>query len=104
MGFQLFPGAPKIRDASAASVAVCGFQELLKHQAGDRQLQTAVQKLLSRLCSDDYLDHNPNRPGIQKNGMVGDADKMSKNAYTRWGDYYLMEALVRELFQVEGWW
>jgi unsaturated chondroitin disaccharide hydrolase len=102
--FKLIPGAPKIRDASAASVAVCGFQELLKHQAGDPQLQTAVRKLLFRLCSDDYLDHNPHCPGIQKNGMVDDANKMGKNAYTSWGDYYLMEALVRELFQAGGWW
>ena len=102
--FKLIPAAPRIRDASAASVAICGFQELLKHQAGDQQLQTAAQKLLLRLCSEDYLDRNPNCPGLQKNGMVGDGNKMGKNAYTSWGDYYLMEALSRELGFGESWW
>src|ERR1019366_8815235 len=95
--FKLVPAAPRIRDASAASVAVCGFQELLKHQAGDRQMQTAAWRLLLRLCCDDYLDRNPNCPGLQKQGMVGDGNKMGRNAYTSWGDYYLMEALSREL-------
>jgi unsaturated chondroitin disaccharide hydrolase len=102
--FKLIPAAPKIRDASAASVAICGFQELLKHQASDQQLQTAAQKLLLRLCSEDYLDSNPNCPGLQKNGLVGDGNKMGKNAYTSWGDYYLMEALSRELGFGESWW
>jgi unsaturated chondroitin disaccharide hydrolase len=102
--FKLIPVAPKIRDASAASVAVCGFQELLKYRSGDEQLQTAVKKLLLRLCSEDYLDENPDCPGLQKNGMVGDGNKMGKNAYTSWGDYYLMEALSRELGFSESWW
>jgi unsaturated chondroitin disaccharide hydrolase len=102
--FKLTPGAPKIRDASAASVAVCGFQELLKHQVGDAQLQTAAQNLLQRLCSEDYLNFDEKCPGIQKQGMVGAENKMGKNAYTSWGDYYLMEALSRQLFQGEIWW
>jgi unsaturated chondroitin disaccharide hydrolase len=102
--FKLTPAAPRIRDASAASVAICGFQELLKHRAGDRQLQAATEKLLLRLCSEDYLDSNPNCPGIQKNGMVGDGHKMGKNAYTIWGDYYLAEALSRQLGLGESWW
>ena len=100
--FKLVPAAPRIRDASAASVAVCGFQELLKHQAGDRQMQTAAWRLLLRLCCDDYLDRNPNCPGLQKQGMVGDGNKMGRNAYTSWGDYYLMEALSRELGLGDG--
>ena len=102
--FKLIPAAPRIRDASAASVAVCGFQELLKQLPGDLLLQTTAKELLLRLCSEDYLDRNPACPGIQKNGQVGDANKMGKNAYTNWGDYYLMEALSRELGFGEGWW
>jgi unsaturated chondroitin disaccharide hydrolase len=102
--FKLSAAAPKIRDASAGSIAVCGLQELLKHQSGDLRLQTAKQALLVRLCSKDYLDSDPACPGLQKNGMVGDADKMAKNAYTSWGDYYLTEALIRELGLGESWW
>jgi unsaturated chondroitin disaccharide hydrolase len=102
--FKLSAAAPKIRDASAASIAVCGLQELLKYQASDLRLQTAKQELLIRLCSENYLDSDPACPGLQKNGMVGDADKLAKNAYTSWGDYYLTEALIRELGFGESWW
>jgi unsaturated chondroitin disaccharide hydrolase len=102
--FKLVPNAPKIRDASAASVAVCGFQELFKHLPGEQTVQTAGQELLSRLCSKDYLDDNPGCPGLLKNCQVGDNDKMGKNAYTSWGDYYLMEALSNELKFGETFW
>ena len=92
--FKLSQSAPKIRDASAASVAICGLQELRKHKASDPQFDKAAQKLLLRLCSQDYLDDNPSCPAIQKNGMVGDSTTMAKNACTSWGDYYLMECIA----------
>lgn len=95
--FKLPDGARKIRDASAAAVAVCGLQELLKHQPDDTQLNNAARSLLDRLCSEDYLNFDDHCPGIQKSGQVGDGQGMAKNAYTSWGDYFLMEALAREM-------
>jgi unsaturated chondroitin disaccharide hydrolase len=102
--FRLPKGAKPIRDASAASVAICGLQELLKHHGEDKILSEAVLQLLSRLCSADYLDSNEVCPGVQKYGMVGDGPGMAKNAYTSWGDYFLMEALSRQLGLGESWW
>ena len=102
--FKLVPGAPKIRDASAASVAVCGFQELLKQGVRDPQLTAVIQKLLARLCSPQYLDHDPACPGLQKFCMVGAENKSGKSAYTSWGDYFLMEALARELELGDSFW
>jgi unsaturated chondroitin disaccharide hydrolase len=49
------------------------------------------------------LNFDESCPGLQKKGMVGDRNKMGKNAYTSWGDYYLMEALSRELGFGESW-
>jgi unsaturated chondroitin disaccharide hydrolase len=97
--FRLPDGEPRLRDSSAAAVAVCGFQELLKH-GEDSLISNAKAVLLGRLCSDDYLDANPLRRGILRNGQVGRA----KNAYTSWGDYYLMEALAVELRRTETFW
>jgi unsaturated chondroitin disaccharide hydrolase len=97
-------GHRAIRDASAASIAVCGFQELAKHGAADASILKAKGMLLARLCSEDYFDSTLGCPGLQKCGQVGDGKGMGKNAYTSWGDYYLMEALARELFDFEGWW
>lgn len=102
--FKLTPEAPRIRDASAGSVAVCGFQELLKYVPADTVISNAKKELLLRLCSTDYLDANMACPGIQKFGQVGADHKMGKNAYTSWGDYFLMEALSRDLHYGESWW
>lgn len=102
--FKLPPEAQRIRDASAGSVAICGFQELLKRIPDDAGLLEAKDKLLLRLCDKKYLDNNVDCPGIQRFGQVGDAEKMAANAYTSWGDYFLMEALSRDLGYGESWW
>jgi unsaturated chondroitin disaccharide hydrolase len=88
----------RVRDASAGSVAVCGFQELARHGAADEEIIQAKQALLDRLCDDDYVDFRDTCCGMQKRGQGG------KNGYTSWGDYYLMEALDRELNGHEMFW
>ena len=98
--FALPDGVLQLRDASAASVAVCGFQELAKHGAADESVLKAKQAMLERIASEDYLNFDEACPGVQKNGQVGNA----KNAYTSWGDYFLMEGLSRELGWGESWW
>jgi unsaturated chondroitin disaccharide hydrolase len=102
--FRLPAGQEAIRDASAAAIAVCGLQELLKHRPGEEDLAKAARRLLGRLCSEDYLDFNESCPGVQRRGQVGDGKGTGKNAYTSWGDYFLMEALATELFQFGSFW
>ncbi|HEY1661661.1 MAG TPA: glycoside hydrolase family 88 protein [Verrucomicrobiae bacterium] len=102
--FKLAAGEKPVRDSSAAAVAACGIQELAKHHVADASLLIAKEALLDRLCSNDYLDSNMQCPGILKNGQIGDGVGVAKNAYTSWGDYYLMEAVTRELFEAEIWW
>jgi len=96
--FRLPAKAEPIRDASAAVVAVCGFQELAKHHAADLEILNAKNALLDRVCSEEYLDFTDARPGVLKSAYG------SKVGYSSWGDYFLMEALARELFQFEPWW
>ena len=96
--FRLPANAKPVRDASAAAIAVCGFQELAKHQVADVGIMKAKNALLDRLCSGDYLDADPGRCGVLKNGYG------SKAAFSSWGDYYLMEALSRELQLGETFW
>jgi unsaturated chondroitin disaccharide hydrolase len=87
-----------IRDASAASIAICGFQELAKHHMTDSSIVQAKHALLDRLCSEDYLNLDESSPGIQRDGQVGNGSPGgAQNAYTSWGDYFFMEALNREL-------
>jgi len=96
----LSAGAPQVRDASAASVAVCAFQELARHNAADTSILQTKDALLNRLSREDYLNFNDAVAGIQRNGQVG----FGVNSYTSWGDYFLMEALARELYQAKTWW
>jgi unsaturated chondroitin disaccharide hydrolase len=102
--FKLDEAGPHIRDASAASIAVCALQELEKLGKADESILTAKSALLSRICSDDYLDFDPAIRGIQKKGEVGDGVGKAKYAYTSWGDYFLMEGVGRELGRMINWW
>jgi unsaturated chondroitin disaccharide hydrolase len=102
--FVLDDDAPKIRDASAASIAVCALQELESLGKADKSMTGAKNALLSRICSDDYLEAAPFIRGIQKLGEVGDGVGKAKYAFTSWGDYFLMEGAARELGQHVNWW
>jgi unsaturated chondroitin disaccharide hydrolase len=96
--FRLPKHGDSVRDASAAAVMVCGIQELEKLHAADQQLLGVKAALLNHVCQRDYLDTNPDCHGVLKNGYGNRA------AFSSWGDYFLMEALARELFQFEPWW
>ena len=102
--FRLDDEAPRIRDSSAAAVAVCAFQELEALGFSELPLSTAKYALLARLCSDTYLDADRAVHGILRYGEVGDGKGGAKSAYTSWGDYFLMEALTREIGKGASWW
>jgi unsaturated chondroitin disaccharide hydrolase len=96
--FRLPANEPRIRDASAAAVAVCGFQELQKLGAADTLILKTKAALLDRICSDRYLDFDEHCRGVLKSAYG------NKAAFSSWGDYYLMEAVSRELEIGETFW
>ncbi len=96
--FREKPHSGRVRDASAAAIAVCGFLELARHGGATLEADKARAALLERLCSEDYLDADERCCGVQKRGQGG------KNGYTSWGDYFLMEALCRELKHESTFW
>ncbi len=103
--FRLPAGEARLRDSSAGAVVVCGYQELEKLGAADALITKTKESLLHHLCSDAYLNLDDSCRGILRDGQVSDAGAGSaRNAYTSWGDYYLMEALDRELHHGETWW
>lgn len=103
--FRLPPGEPRLRDSSAAAIAVCGYRELHNLGAADALIMKIKESLLHHLCSDAYLNFDESIPGILKDGQVGlSGTNMAQNAYTSWGDYFLMEALSRELFDAKTGW
>lgn len=96
--FRLPANAERVRDASAAVLAVCGFQELARHHVADLDILQAKHALLDMVCSGDYLDFNDACPGVLKSAYG------NRVAYSSWGDYFLMEALSRELEMAETFW
>ncbi len=103
--FRLPPGEKPLRDTSAAAVVVCGYQELEKLGAADALIIKTGASLLQSLCTQKYLNFDQDCPGVLRDGQVGsNGPGSAQNAYMSWGDYYLMEALDRELNQGETWW
>lgn len=96
--FKLPAGAPPVRDSSALAIALCGFKEIAKCGGEDSKFFHSTRPMLLRLCSEEYLNFDENCRGVLKSAY-GD-----KAAYSSWGDYFLMEALARELGVSDGWW
>ena len=96
--FKLPPGAPPIRDSSALAIAFCGFKEIAAFGGNNSKFVHATRPMLLRLCREDYLDADEKCRGVLKSAY-GD-----RVAYSSWGDYYLMEALARELSGFNGYW
>lgn len=103
--FRLPAGQAPLRDTSAAAIVVCGYQELETFGAADALIAKTKDSLLHNLCTEKYLNFDETCPGVLRDGQVGaDGAGSAQNAYVTWGDYYLMEALDRELYQRETWW
>jgi unsaturated chondroitin disaccharide hydrolase len=103
--FKLPAGERPLRDSSAAAVVACGCQELEKLGAADALTTKTKESLLQHLCTDKSLNFDESCPGVLRDGQVGsDGPGSAQNAYVTWGDYYLMEALDRELHRGETWW
>lgn len=96
--FRLPAGQEPIRDTSAAAIVACGYQELEKLGAADALIIKTKESLLGHLCSGNYLNTDESCPGILKSAFG------NRHAYSSWGDYYLMEALDRELHNNPTWW
>ena len=103
--FRLPAGEAPLRDTSAAAVVVCGYQELEKLGSADALISKTKESLLQNLCAEKYLNFDKTCPGVLRDGQVGaNGPGSAQNAYMTWGDYYLMEALDRELNGKETWW
>ncbi len=102
--FKLPPGEERLRDASASAIAVCRLQELARHCPSEDWLAETARRMLYRLCQPDYLDADETHLGILRLAQVGSQPGQARNACASWGDYFLMEALSRELALGEPFW
>jgi unsaturated chondroitin disaccharide hydrolase len=87
------------RDTSAAAIATCGLLELsglLAHDDPDRdRLHGAALSMLETLTS-KYLSTDPDEDGLLRQGVCHRPQGHGVNECCLWGDYFFMEALVRQ--------
>ncbi len=102
--FKLPAGEKMLRDSSAAAIAASAFLELARHLPDDAELPAAAQRLLDRLSSEDYLNADAACPGVLRHGEVGDGVGRARSCYTSWGDYFFMEALMKQRRATIGYW
>lgn len=83
-------------DSSASAILCGGIYELNSYQKSPR-LKEFANSALATLCGADYFDCDIQKPGILKkqNGQM---------TYTVYGDYFLIEALQKRLFDLKSFW
>ncbi|WP_320128518.1 glycoside hydrolase family 88 protein [uncultured Sphaerochaeta sp.] len=90
------PLEPKRDDTTAALCAVCGMLELAKQTQGTeaQYWQENAEKILLASC-DKWADYNPCTDGILGGGTVAYHNPEYQQVPIIYGDYFLIEALVR---------
>jgi unsaturated chondroitin disaccharide hydrolase len=102
--FVLGEGERLVRDSSSAAIAVCAIQSLIREGEVPVEISRYKSEMLRALCSEKYLDRDPECRGLLKRGQVGDGFGKVISTYTSWGDYFFMQALAGELGMDVDWW
>ncbi len=93
--FWLPAGAPRYRDSSAAAIALCGLQRLIQVDvAHAEEYRTYANRLLSALLNYCW-DDDPEAQGLLKHGALHIPKGIAVDAYLIFGDYFMLEALMR---------
>jgi len=88
------------RDSSAAAIAVCGLQEMLRYLPdGDRRrrYQTAAQAILESLVTHYTAYNQPESNALLLHTVYDKPKAIGVDEGSLWGDYFYMEALTRAL-------
>ncbi|MBE7037001.1 MAG: hypothetical protein E7403_06885, partial [Ruminococcaceae bacterium] len=80
-------------DTSAVAVTLCGILELEKKKSNKKLMK--AKEILKNIL-EPFIDYDENVMGILKeqNGL---------HQYTSYGDYYLVESLMKEKFDIKVW-
>lgn len=85
------------RDSSAAAIAVCGLQEIVRWLPAGAQrqrYQTASATMLASLA-EHYAPHDQRESNtLLLHGVYGKPDRVGVNEGNQWGDYFYLEALM----------
>ena len=93
-------GSGQERDSSAAAIAVCGMQEIIKWMPAGTERQgyaAAAGEILASLAA-NYTSRNiPGANDILRHGVYSKPGGAGVDEGNLWGDYFYMEALTRAM-------
>lgn len=96
------------RDSSATAIACCGILELIGHlpeRDPERiRFESAVHRCMKSLTENYFTDDDPEAEGLLRHGSYHVRGDMSSDDFVIWGDYFYMEALMRLVKDVPGYW
>ncbi|MDQ0116781.1 glycoside hydrolase family 88 protein [Paenibacillus harenae] len=96
------------RDSSATAIACCGILELAGHlpeKDPDRiRFESAVHRCMKSLTENYFTSDDPEAEGLLRHGSYHVGGGMSPDDFVIWGDYFYMEALMRLVKNVPGYW
>jgi len=91
-------GSGEERDSSAAAIAVCGLQEIVKwlpDGARRQRYQAAATMILASLAENYSTCDHPESNALILHGVYGKPHGVGVDEANLWGDYYYLEALMR---------
>lgn len=96
------------RDSSASAIAACGIMELLQHLAADHPerslLAEGVERSMEGLIKHYATIGKQDAQGLLERGSYSVRGNASPDDYMIWGDYYYLEALMRQEKVHSGYW
>ncbi len=100
-------GDDEPRDSSSASIAVCGFLEMLPY-IKDAELKKIYEGVVDKIMYSLYENYStkdtPESNGLLLHAVYGKPQNNGVDECNIWGCYYYMEALVRMLKGTKAYW
>jgi unsaturated chondroitin disaccharide hydrolase len=91
-------GGAEERDSSAAAIAVCGLQELVRRHpdgAEGRRYLSSARRILGSLIRDYSTMRRPDSNALLLHGVYSKPHGAGVDEGNLWGDYFYLEALTR---------
>lgn len=90
-------GSDEPRDSSAAAIAVCGLQEMIRWlpDARQKRYRESAETILASLSENYATDEHSQSNALLLHGVYDRPKGIGIDEGNLWGDYFYMEALIR---------
>ena len=94
---MIFTDTKTVKDTSSSAIAVCGILEMNKHWSVPKEYLKKSEDMMNALYNECLTSDIKESNGILKHGTYSYPDDIGVDECNIWGDFYFMEALMRNL-------